>query len=180
MERLNIKVKQLQPSRTVFHGIVPGLSYSPIGKIKIDVLFGNKNHFRRKPIWFEVVDLDSPYHALLGRPALAKFMMVPHYAYQKAKMPGTKGIITVTGDYQKSLDCAAASSQLAESLVIAQEKHLLARMVAMASEKSAMPTDPKETEAGASFQPTKETKKIALDPAHPERFAVVGTNLDSK
>ena len=35
MEKLNIKPKQLMPSRTVFHGIVPGLSCSPIGKIKM-------------------------------------------------------------------------------------------------------------------------------------------------
>ena len=66
MEKLNIKAKQLMPSRTVFHGIVPGLSCSPIGKIKMDVLFGDKDHFRREAIWFEVVDLESPYHALLG------------------------------------------------------------------------------------------------------------------
>ena len=81
MEKLGIKQKQLIPSQTVFHGIVPGLSCSPIGKTQIDVLFGDKNHFRREPVWFEVVDLQSPYHALLGRPALAKFMAVPHYAY---------------------------------------------------------------------------------------------------
>ena len=85
MQKLCIKQKQLQPSRTVFHGIVPGLSCSPIGKIKIDFLFGDKNHFRREAIWFEVVDLESPYHVLLGRPALAKFMAVPHYAYLKLK-----------------------------------------------------------------------------------------------
>ena len=81
MEKLSIKQKQLQPSRTVFHGIVPGLSCSPIGKIKKDVLFGDKNHFRCEAIWFGVVDLESPYHALLGQVALAKFMAVPHYAY---------------------------------------------------------------------------------------------------
>ena len=46
MEKLSIKAKQLMPSRTVFHGIMPGLSCSPIGKIKIDVLFGDKDHFR--------------------------------------------------------------------------------------------------------------------------------------
>ena len=46
MEKLNIKVKQLMPSQTVFHGIVPGLSCSPIGKIKMDVLFGDKDHSR--------------------------------------------------------------------------------------------------------------------------------------
>ena len=33
MEKLGIKQRQLQSSRTVFHGIVPGLSCSPIGKI---------------------------------------------------------------------------------------------------------------------------------------------------
>ena len=71
-------------------------------------------------IWFEVVDLESPYHALLGRPALAKFMAVPHYAYLKMKMPSSKGIITIAGDYKKSSECAAASSRLAESLVIAE------------------------------------------------------------
>ena len=64
MEKLNIKAKQLMPSRTVFHGIVPGLSCSPIGKIKMDVLFGDKDHFRREAIWFEVVDLESPYTML--------------------------------------------------------------------------------------------------------------------
>src|SRR5215216_4094090 len=143
MEKLNIKEKQLLPNRTVFHGIVPGLYCSPIGKIKIDVLFGDKTHFRREPIWFKVVDLDNPYHALLGRPALAKFMAVPHYAYLKLKMPGPKGIIAIAGDYQKSLTCAAASSRLAESLVIAEEKRLLDRVVTMASKQPDMPADPK-------------------------------------
>ena len=76
-------------------------------------------------MWFEVVDLESPYHALLGRPALAKFMAVPHYAYLKMKMPRTKGIITVSRDYKRSGACAAASSRLAESLVIVAERKLL-------------------------------------------------------
>ena len=180
MEKLGIKQKQLQPSRTVFHGIVPGLSHSPIGNIKIDVLFGDRDHLRREAVWFEVVDLESPYHALLGRPALAKFMAVPHYAYLKMKMPSTKGIITVSGDYKKSSACAAANSRLAESLVIAAEKRLLDRVVAMAGKQPDMSPDPKESEAEGSFKPARETKKITLEPEHLKRYAVVGTNLDSK
>ena len=107
MEKLGIMQRQLQNSRTMFHGIVPGLSYSPIGKILIDVLFGDKHHFRRESVWFEVVDLESPYHALLGQPALAKFMAVPHYAYLKIKMPSSRGILTVASDYRKSSACTA-------------------------------------------------------------------------
>jgi hypothetical protein len=127
MLKLGLEEKDLQPSRTVFHGIEPGHSCSPVGKIRLDVLFGTSAHFRREPIWFEVVDLASPYHALLGRPALAKFMAVPHYAYLKMKLPSPKGIITITGDYKKSLECAQADSKLAESLVIAKERRQLDR-----------------------------------------------------
>jgi hypothetical protein len=56
-----------------------------------------------------VVDLSSPYHAVLGRPALEKFMAVPHYAYLQMKLPGPKGIITASGCFKKSLECAKAS-----------------------------------------------------------------------
>jgi hypothetical protein len=97
MEKLGILAAQLKPSRLTFHGIVPGLSCSPMGRIQLDVLFGEKGNFRHEPIWFEVVDLSSPYHALLGRPALAKFMAIPHYAYLKMKLPGPRDVITITG-----------------------------------------------------------------------------------
>ena len=78
MEKLGIEERHLQTTHTVFHGIVPRTSCSPLGKIRLDVIFGDEANFRREPIWFEVVDFNSPYHALLGRPALAKFMAVPH------------------------------------------------------------------------------------------------------
>ena len=64
--------------------------------------------------------------------------------------------------------------------MIAAEKNLLARVVAMSSKESDLPPDPKESETQGSFQPEKETKKIPLDPEHPERHAVIGANLDSK
>jgi hypothetical protein len=129
MEKLGILLAQLKPSRLTFHGIVPGHSCTPMGKVQLEVLFGEKGNSRREPIWFEVVDISSPYHALLARPALAKFMAVPHYAYLKMKLPWPRGVITILGSFKKSLACAKESSQLAEALVIAEEKwKLLHRM----------------------------------------------------
>jgi hypothetical protein len=130
MEKLGIPEIQLKPTKLTFHGIVPRHSCTPMGRIKLEVLFGEKDNHRRKPIWFEVVNLNSPYHALLGRPALAKFMAVPHYAYLKMKLPGPRGVITITGCYKKSIECARASSKLAEALVIAEEKRQLLQQVA--------------------------------------------------
>jgi hypothetical protein len=49
-------------------------------------------------------------------------MAVPHYAYLKMKLPGPRGVITVLGSFKKSLARAKESSQLAEALVITEEK----------------------------------------------------------
>ena len=51
--------------------------------------------------------------------------------------------------------------------MIAVERKILDRVVAMAGKQLDMSLDPKESEAQGSFQPAKETKKIPLDPEHP-------------
>ncbi|KAI5011790.1 hypothetical protein ZWY2020_013927 [Hordeum vulgare] len=178
--KLGLKEKDLQPTSTVFHGIVPGQSCSPIGKIHMDVLFGNMAHFRRESIWFEVVDLSSLYHALLGRPAQAKFMAIPHYAYLKMKMSGMKGIITIVGDYKKSLECAHDSSRQADAMVIAEEKRQIDRIVAQATEQPAIPSPPSQSARKGSFKPAKETKQVPLDPANPKQCVTIGANLNPK
>ena len=64
--------------------------------------------------------------------------------------------------------------------MIAEEKKMLDRVVAIAGKQSAVSPDPKEHDAQGSFQLATETKKIPLDPERPERFAVIGANLNSK
>ena len=180
MHKLGIKENMLHPSRTTFHGIVPGLSCSPLGKIRVDVLFGTQQNCQVENIEFEVVDLSSPYHALLGRPALAQFMASTHAAYLKMKMAGPKGIITITGNYKISMQCASASSALAESLVIEEEKKRMYEAVKLAqSAVAGMPpmANPYGTTA---FQPGKETNKIVLDEKLPERTVTIGAGLPEK
>ena len=84
--RMGLTHKQLQKSSTVFHGIVPGKSARPIGKIYLEMTFGTLENFRSEIIPFEVVKLESPYHTILGRPADARFMARPCYVYLKLKM----------------------------------------------------------------------------------------------
>jgi hypothetical protein len=131
MEKLGIPLAQLKPSWLTFYGIVPGYSCTPMGRVQLEVLFGEKGNSCHEPIWFEVVDISSPYHVLLGRLALAMFMVVPHYMYLKMKLPGPRGVITVLGFFKKSLECARASSQLAEALAITEEKRQLLHRVAL-------------------------------------------------
>ena len=89
-------------SGVTIYGVVPGEAATSIRTIELDVIFGNKGNFARKVLEFEVLDWQSQYHAILGRPAFAQFMAVPHYAYLKLKMPGPAGVITVNGSFIKS------------------------------------------------------------------------------
>lgn len=101
---------------TVFHGVVPGKSVYPVGKIALEVAFGDEHDSRSETLTFEVVKIKSPYHALFGRPAYAKFMARPCYVYLQLKMPGHKGTITVHGSHKIALECEEGDAAYAESV----------------------------------------------------------------
>ena len=86
------------PHVTVY-GVVPGRAASSLGQIRIEVVFGERGNYRKEMIDFEIVDWESQYHAILGRPAFVTFMAVPHYAYLKLKMTGPTGTIIVHGSF---------------------------------------------------------------------------------
>ena len=66
---------------------------------------------------FDVSDMPLPYNGILGRPALAKFMAVAHYAYNMVKIPAEWGVLTVKADnkdavfYVEQMYPAAAASE---------------------------------------------------------------------
>jgi hypothetical protein len=92
---MSISLECLKPTDCSFPGILPGSANYPLRKIKLEVCFGDSGNYRREKLGFKVMEWPSQYHAILGRPAFAKFMVVPHYAYLTLKIPGPKGTITV-------------------------------------------------------------------------------------
>jgi hypothetical protein len=74
-----------------------------------------------------VANFESSYHAILQRPALAKFMSVPHYVYLLLKIPGNHGVLTFHGDLKKSYDYDQEAIEYVSttlSFQILQEKYL--------------------------------------------------------
>jgi hypothetical protein len=69
----------LVSSKSPFYSIIPGNSVHPLGTVVLPVTFGTRDNYRTEFIKFKVANFESSYHAILGRPALAKFMAVPHY-----------------------------------------------------------------------------------------------------
>jgi hypothetical protein len=56
----------LRPSRTPFHGIVPGAASTSVSQITLLVTFGTRESFRTEHLQFEVADFKTAYNAFLG------------------------------------------------------------------------------------------------------------------
>jgi hypothetical protein len=112
LDLTNMLVSRKSP----FYGIVPSNAAHPLGMVVIPVSFGTRENYCTEFIKFEVANFESSYHAILGRPALAKFMAVPHYIYLLLKMPGRSGVLTLQGDLKKSYDCNQEAIQYASTM----------------------------------------------------------------
>ena len=71
-------------------------------------------------------------------------------------------------------------SNLAESLVIVAEKKKLHQVVAMAQSTQLGLSGLMSPDSTAAFEVPKETKRIPIDPEHPEHMAIIGTGLGEK
>ena len=96
-----------------FYGIVLGKAVMPLGQITLPVTFGTPSNYRTEFIKFEVADFDSSYHAILGRPTLAKFMAILHYTYLLLKMLGPNGVLSLQSDLKRAFDCDVQAIQIA-------------------------------------------------------------------
>ena len=88
LHQIGLNFTKISPTKSLFYGIIPGNEAMPLSTISLPVTFGTRENIRTEYIKFEVVDFDTSYHAILGRPSMARFMAIPHYIYLLLKMPG--------------------------------------------------------------------------------------------
>ena len=88
----------------MFQGINLGRSCLK-GKITLPVTFGGELNYRTEKNVFDVVELPLTYNGIIGRPALVKFMVTSHYAYNTLKMPGLIGVISTPPDKKDAIIC---------------------------------------------------------------------------
>jgi hypothetical protein len=115
LRAMHIPLEFLKLTDCSFHGIVPGSTKYPLGRIALNVCFGNRQNYRREKLNFEVMDRPSQYHAILRRPAFSRFMVVPHYMYLVLKMPRPNGIIIVRGSFELSDLCNKEFHKMAQN-----------------------------------------------------------------
>jgi hypothetical protein len=150
----------------------------PLGQITLPVTFGTPSNYRIEFIKFEVADFESSYHAILGRPALAKFMAIPHYPYLLLKMPGPNGVLSLRGDLKRAFDYDVQAVQIAAKAQVASEREEIAIIAAkinteeldIPAKKPSILAPPKEADM----------KQINLGTGDPSKTATISAHLSAK
>jgi hypothetical protein len=100
-KQLQILGSRLGPSHP-FSGVGPQPVY-PLGSIALPVTFGTEENFRTENVQFDVAEVNLPFNAIIGRPAMYRFMAIAHYWYLVLKMSSPAGVLTVQGDRPAAL-----------------------------------------------------------------------------
>ena len=103
-------------------------------------------------------------------------MARPCYVYLKLKMPGPKGVITITRNWKKAEECFQKGSKIADAQMAVVELQEY--------QKTADPSDllrAKKPAIESAFQSSGETKTAHIHPTDPSAAPThISTTLDSK
>jgi hypothetical protein len=136
-------------------------------------LLGDSGNFCREKLEFEVMHWPLQYHAILGQPAFAKFMVVPHCAYLALKISGPKGVITVKGSFEVSNTCDTEFNRMAQTFGMTTKYTRLKGK----TDHNVLP-DVGQSLPDQAFNITQDSKKVQVHPTDPAKTAPIAVNLD--
>jgi hypothetical protein len=119
------------------------------------------------------MDWPTQYHEILGRPAFARFMAVPRYAYLVLKILGPNGVIMVKGNFEVSD-------------TFDKEFHKMAQTFGMKTEYARLKGDTNHNvlpNIGRSlpnqdFDTMRDSKKVWVHPTGPDKTPSIAIDLD--
>jgi hypothetical protein len=188
---MGLSLADLTPVQDTFHGIIPGQSSMPIGRIDLEVSCGLGENKRREMLTFEVASFNIGYNCILGRPFPLKFMAVIHTAYVTIKMPGPKGVITLMSDHRDAVACENASLTHAGKFSNKEVQDLVVKMVKIQQgntpSRIATPgsaaegaSRPAANQLAAEDKKGATDKEVVVDPNHADKKLRISTELDPK
>jgi hypothetical protein len=176
-EKMQVPYHLLMPTRPFF-GVIEG-STTPIGQVRLPVTFGTRDNYRIESLDFDVAYIALPYNAILGYPALARFMAATHHGFNVLKIPSANGTITVRCNEKDALRSvehiyreAAAMFPANEDLLehsgdLMRKKQLISQERAAAKKASLEPLLPglsgKKFAASTSSMPSEDLVHPMLD-----------------
>ena len=106
-DQMKMEAADLKPCQSRVHGF-NGSATIPTGMVELPVELGVGERRRVRMLQCIVLDIDSPYNAFLGRPALAEFRIAIVPWCLTLKFPTDHGIGIFQGDQATARACYVA------------------------------------------------------------------------
>jgi hypothetical protein len=149
--------------------------------VVLPVTFGEtRDNYHTEYVKFEVADFETSYHAILGRPAIAKFMAVPHYTYLVLNMASPAGVLSLQGDLKISFDC---DTEAVELTTTNQVPNTMMEICTVSKKLAPSELDiPEKSYKANKPQPAEEVlvKTIDLGTGDSSKTTTIGAGLDPK
>jgi hypothetical protein len=171
LKKMDFDLKRLTVCDEPFFVIILGKTAYPMGWVSLPVIFSMEDNF-------EVADFKSSYHAILGRPMLARFMAVPHYTYLVLKMRTPNRVLFVYGDLIVSFKCDNEALDITTTNACVDASAVMIAKATKVTPSDLNLLEQKHTDTALDATPS--TKKVCLSLADPEKTVVISDNLREK
>jgi len=148
-----------------------GKRIEALGKIELNVTFGEGNTQRIEIITFDVVDIAYPYNAIFGRNSIIKFATVINQAYLCMKIPTAGGVITILGNQEEARRCEDNAACTLKNV------HEIEASNNDVEEEEVKPLSSEWTEK-EGVTPAEQTKKVLLCEDVQDRTVTIGRGLE--
>jgi hypothetical protein len=162
----------------LFYGVVPGKAAYPIGRVCLPITFGTKENFCTEYLTFEVADFRSSYHAILGRPMLAKFMAVSHHTYLIMKMPAPNRILSILSDIMVSYNCESSTIEISKDSACKAAATVMVTQAAKIDQTTLEVPEQKRTTI--ALDPSPAVKKVCISLPDASKEVTIGADLNPK
>ena len=132
----------------------------PLGKIELDVCFGDHGLFRKARMKFAIIRSSSPYNIILGRTGLRELRAIPSTIHAMMKFPTPKGIATLVTRSVAMMECR-----------VREEKQL-----SLKGEK--VKTVEETRREGRNKVGL--TEEVLINPAYPDQLVTIGGNFSDE
>ncbi|PWA66512.1 reverse transcriptase domain-containing protein [Artemisia annua] len=133
-----------------------GETNKPLGKIELEVRFGDNGMYRRTIMTFCVVRSPSPYNVILGRIGLKEMRAIPSKIHSMTKFPTPKGITTLIARPSMVSECR----RLEEKQTVEKPKVEVPQEAEITGEDDVVGTE-----------------EVLINPAYPEQLVVIGKDF---
>lgn len=135
-----------------------GETNKPLGKIELEIRFGDHDMYRRTMMTFCVVRSPSPYNVILGRTGLKELRAIPSTKHSMIKFPTPRGV----------------SSLMTRPSIVSECRRLKEKQMVKETKSDA----PQEAEVVG--EGVADTEEILVNPAYPEQLVVIGKGFSAE